>query len=274
MRVLDDWIVFEGRTLFKAMVQQFGEVKLRKTPEAVQSARFTGLSIPLVNDHHDTAVLGEVRNMRYQPHKWVGDVYFNRSKLSVEQEHLLKSGQKKDLSIGYSYKLLPAGDHDQAMGLQTDIVVEHLAWVDTGRCGSACALYDAEGVRPTATETVNLMTECDELVKKLQAQDAATAALTTELELARAELATYRARERDGLVDQLLKVSKYSRDDLKDDPIETLRIKLDVLQKAKDTRTAAYPEGQDNPNPNPNETPGYNPWGSSDLSALRAKKDK
>lgn len=275
MRRIDNWIVFDGRTLFKAMVQDFGDVRLRKSPEAVKNARFNGERVNLVVDHDEGRTIGEVRNMRYVPTKWLGDVWFDTKRMTPEQVHKLQSGQVKELSIGYRYKLEPSQEADVA-GVQTDIQVEHVAWVAQGRCGSACAL-DTTTPQQWGYDTVVLMTDCEEKIEELKQQlkgnDAALEAkvkeLQTALDSATAELEEYRAKERAGLIEEVVKVSGYGADELKNDSLADLRLKLEVLSKGKDSAKPAYPNGK----PVESKPMGYDPWGSNDLSVLRAKQE-
>lgn len=102
---------------------------------------------PLVNDHPDVDVdpdnwrqltIGVVLNPRRgegpESEYLLGDVMIT-DKMGID---LLESG-KKELSCGYDadYEELQPG-----LGRQRNIVVNHLALVDKGRCGPRCAIGD------------------------------------------------------------------------------------------------------------------------------------
>lgn len=128
--------IFPKKILFREMVQDYDGLRLRKSLEAIKSAKFTKKIIDLF-DTHDTVknnLVGNVRNIYLDVDKWRGDVYFQKKKLTNDQKQQLLTGEKRDLSIGFEYNLVLTPELSNIDGDQTKIIVDHIAWVDHGRC--------------------------------------------------------------------------------------------------------------------------------------------
>lgn len=166
--------IFPKKVIFREMIQDYDGETLFKDNEAVKTAKFPVIPVPLFNDHDvSKPQIGDVRNLVFDYDKWVGDVYFQKDQLTETQKYLLLTGQKKDLSVGFEYTLVKTPDAPSFDGKQTDIVVEHIAWVDEGRCPTPyCGLdqlyqkqqaQDQQNKRLKEIEVFPLVTECDEL---------------------------------------------------------------------------------------------------------------
>lgn len=110
------------------------------------------VGIPITNEHvsHNKpfTALGSVRtstlrarqsNADMQSHELFHDVI-----LCDDLQVIVNKG-KKELSLGYDAKLIPAEKPDGAFDfVQTNIIPHHLAVVDKGRCGGVCEFTDKE----------------------------------------------------------------------------------------------------------------------------------
>ena len=75
-------------------------------------------------------VIGFIDDVRRDGNNIVGDIVIN----DMEAIEKVLSGELKDLSLGYTAKLVPTGDGELK---QTDIVINHLALVSEGRAVNA-----------------------------------------------------------------------------------------------------------------------------------------
>lgn len=131
--------IYPQRKLFREMVQVYDGLILRKTLEAIKKAKFKTDPTPFFDTHDAISLnlIGDVRNLTLDLdgiQGWRGDVYFQKDKLSEDQKIALLTGQKRDLSIGFEYTLVTTPEDPGVYGDQTEIVVDHIAWVDQGRC--------------------------------------------------------------------------------------------------------------------------------------------
>lgn len=168
-------IIFPKKVIFREMIQEYDGEILFKDNEAVKNAKFEKNPLPFFNDHDiSKPPIGDIRNLVFDYDKWRGDVYFQKDKLTEDQKYLLLTGQKKDLSIGFEYTLVPTPDAPSFDGKQTDISVSHVAWVDEGRCPTPYCGLDQLYQKQQAQDQQNnkrlkeievfpLVTECDEL---------------------------------------------------------------------------------------------------------------
>ncbi len=246
--------------MIKAMIQEYNGVKLRKTPEAIKAAKFTHVSIPLRNDHYNYDTIGEASNFRQVGDEWRGDIYFDKSKLNEIDLGKLRRLEKKDLSLGYNYKLHKI-KNDKFEGDMTDLLINHLAWVDTGRCSSAdgCGLDSAEDYLQ-AHDKVIIMTKCDEieaenkqLREKLTANDADYKAQIETLQTLNVDLvvlnkgldariAEYEVADKADTIKEIIERSNYAEDSLTTLTLKDLKEKLETLKMGK--AHDSYPPGK------------------------------
>lgn len=235
-------VFFPSKPLFKAMTQEHaGHGRLRKTPEEVQKAKFVEKSIPLRNEHRQK--IGFVDNFVFKNDSWEGDVIFNKRSMNKDDIHKLLTGQKKDLSIGYQYTLVKDNNDIGSDGDQTDLLIDHVAWTQKGRCTSdqGCGLDSTTENRITGHDTAILMSDCDEKDLKIQELTAEIATLKSEragLDSQLSDLGNYQEAEKVTLKKEILLRSNYGEDSLKELTLDDLKDRLAVIKMGK---------GQDSP---------------------------
>lgn len=145
------------------------------TPETIASAQ----GKPVTNDHPEEDVTPD--NWRELSHGTMLNVRRGEGMLddlmigdllvtTTEGITAVRSG-KVEVSLGYEADYVETAP---GVGKQTNIIINHIALVDQGRCGPRCAISDA---KPTSLRSENMKTKgnriLDALMKAFKAKDAA-----------------------------------------------------------------------------------------------------
>lgn len=277
----DDFIIFPQKTMIKSMVQEYNGVKLNKSPETIANAKFVSKFIPLLNDHYNNEAIGQATNFKHVGDEWRGDIYFDKSKLNETDLGKLRRLERKELSLGYKYDLKKLED-DEIFGDMENLRVEHLAWVETGRCSSddGCGL-DSSDETQHAHDTVIIMTKCDEieaenklLKEKLTATDSVSennrdtiAKLTEQSKKLSEQLDGYQALDRADTMKEIIEISSYAEDSLEKLSLQDLKDKLETLKKGKAHDN--YPPGKNIKKKDIK----YDPSKVQDMTKLATKKE-
>lgn len=245
-------VFFPSKTLFKAMTQQYEPYgRLRKTPDEVLKAKFTDKSLPLRDEHRQK--IGTVDNFVYRNDSWEGDIIFNKKLMQQDDINQLLSGQKKDLSIGYHWTLKKDNNDIGSDGDQTDILVDHVAWTQKGRCSSeqGCGLDSLTEERKTGHDTAILMSDCDEKDIKIQELTAEISTLKEQkvgLDSRLESLSDYETKDMVSTIKEILHISNYTEDSLKTLSLEDLKDRLAIVKmgKGQDAENLpAFPPGSE-----------------------------
>lgn len=150
------------------------------TEETIASAQ----GKPVTNDHPDEDVTpenwkdlchGTMLNVRrgegMLDDLMIGDLLVT----TKEGIDAVRSG-KVEVSLGYEADYEDVGEPGSGIGKQTNIIINHIALVDQGRCGPRCAISDA---KPTSLRSETMTTKkksnriLDALMSAFKAKDAA-----------------------------------------------------------------------------------------------------
>jgi len=140
--ITEDKIIFRNVVSAKEGVMEYDDGKWYKPAEEIKKASLETDIVPLVTGtHQNYREIGVVTKPKYgKPYKrgkMIRDWIFDRKKMTPEEESLLLSGEKMEVSMGYSCKDIPTkGKYlDQRYdGLNTDIKIDHFLWTSFGRC--------------------------------------------------------------------------------------------------------------------------------------------
>jgi hypothetical protein len=284
----DDVIIFPQKTIFRAMVQNFGLIKMRKSEADVRNAKFKDKVIPLDNDHDNKRIIGYAENFQYNTDSksWTADVLFEKKYLSADELQQVRTLAKRDLSIEYEYTLKKASDEDfkktGILGDQTDILVHALSWVHDGRCAYPhCGLdtktllkaLDSDNTILISHEVYRIddepMAECDhlkeikELKEELKQRNETLKTALDSLESAEKSVKTYKEKEKDTLIEN---ISQKTGKDAKEYKEKSLEFLTEFYAEIKDIKQDGFPPGEDIPQ-DPN-IPSVNMNGITNLSTL------
>ena len=255
----DEFIMFPEKTMFRAMVQQFGLIKMRKSEEDVKKAKFIEKIIPLVNDHDVTQIIGYAENFTYHADKksWTGDILFEKKYLSDSQLKQIRSLAKRELSIEYEYTLKKNSEDEfkktRIIGDQTELLIHNIAWVNSGRCESVCGLDTKNLLRAIdSNENAKLFShevyklpdkDCDhkELKSQIVEKDSEIKKLTEYAAKMKTTVDAYLNKERDSIVEQLTKKTGKDAKHYKEKSLELLK---ELYEEVKDVKKDGFPDGE------------------------------
>jgi len=158
-----------------------GIVKIMREPEDVFTAETlaSAQGKPVTNDHPDEDVTpfnwknlchGTMLNVR-RGEGFMDDLMLGDLLITTPEGIKAVRGGKVEVSLGYE------ADYDETgpgVGKQSNIIINHIALVDQGRCGPRCAISDA---KPTVKGNGTMKTKSnrilDALMKAFKAKDAA-----------------------------------------------------------------------------------------------------
>lgn len=261
-----DSFIFTGITIVRSAIQEYSEGKMRKSPKAIKELRFTGDEIEL-RDEHEGKILGKANNFIRKGLKWVGDVFFAKKHMTEDQIEELRTLKKRDVSVGFSYVEV-ASDNEEFFADQTEIIVDHLAWVLTGRCSYPSCGLDSKTTRKTNNDVLILTPDCDDRLKAndsahktlLDAKNNAFIAKDKELtefkkhhDAVLKTLEKYQKDEKERIIKEIIQKSSYEADSLKDHTLDALNLTLEILSKAKDAKVG-FPDGATDAEGNPLKT--------------------
>ena len=158
-----------------------GIVKIMREPEDVFTAETlaSAQGKPVTNDHPDEDVTpsnwkdlchGTMLNVR-RGEGFMDDLMLGDLLITTPEGIEAVRGGKVEVSLGYE------ADYDETgpgVGKQSNIIINHIALVDQGRCGPRCAISDA---KPNLLRSGTMKTKgnriLDALMKAFKAKDAA-----------------------------------------------------------------------------------------------------
>lgn len=122
-----------------------GRVKVTRSAEELfkpdAMASFEGKPVTIGHqgfvtpENHNALAVGTVANVRREGDNLVADLLIT----SQEGIDIIESGALEEISCGYDARTVPDGD---GVGHQEGIVGNHVAIVETARCGSTCKIKD------------------------------------------------------------------------------------------------------------------------------------
>jgi hypothetical protein len=165
----EEEIIFEQKTMFAEGIQDYETglviddeeiiIKMAKLPKHVRDAKFVDSVIPLNDEHNKSRVIGFVDNFvlvedQNKGVHWNGDFHFQKKMLSPNDLEQLQSLEKRDVSIGFFFTPIEADENDPFDIIQTEILIDHVAWTIEGRCSyPTCGLDN----KPQESNIVNLL---------------------------------------------------------------------------------------------------------------------